>query len=377
GLIVTGGFAPNRVGSLYPFASKLTTRGEARNHRAITQAVHENGGKIALQLLHAGRYAYHPFSVSASAIKAPISKFRPRALGDRGVRGQVDAFARQIADALAGRLVLRPEQVPHGALVVVLSTFLDADAVELAVHAARRGNVVLAVDVLPSPLRADRDSPWGEAAAAVVGLEHAGRGRVVRDLGGDDLHWVVQVAQRGDLGAGLRVLERLHVLVADLLLGLAGAEELLARRERVPAADPQAERAEQRHVVGERHRRHGQPTAGRERLLTLDRHDVAAVDLTQRVVGRTGAQRHVRHPGEPAEQPEDQDHREADHQGPRAPGQAAPRGLRGGRCLVHDGVGAFGHARQGTTTRLRRGRTGPRRRSSAPPRRRIPRTVVA
>ncbi|MDU0292265.1 NADPH-dependent 2,4-dienoyl-CoA reductase [Saccharothrix longispora] len=97
GLIVTGGFAPNRVGSLYPFASKLTTRGEARNHRAITQAVHENGGKIALQLLHAGRYAYHPFSVSASAIKAPISKFRPRALGDRGVRGQVDAFARATA----------------------------------------------------------------------------------------------------------------------------------------------------------------------------------------------------------------------------------------------------------------------------------------
>ncbi|GAA3464822.1 FAD-dependent oxidoreductase [Saccharothrix longispora] len=97
GLIVTGGFAPNRVGSLYPFASKLTTRGEARNHRAITQAVHDNGGKIALQLLHAGRYAYHPFSVSASAIKAPISKFRPRALGDRGVRGQVDAFARATA----------------------------------------------------------------------------------------------------------------------------------------------------------------------------------------------------------------------------------------------------------------------------------------
>ncbi|MGM1063219.1 FAD-dependent oxidoreductase [Saccharothrix sp. Mg75] len=97
GLMVTGGFAPNRVGSLYPFASKLTTRGEARNHRAITQAVHENGGKIALQLLHAGRYAYHPFSVSASAVKAPISKFRPRALGDRGVRRQVDAFARATA----------------------------------------------------------------------------------------------------------------------------------------------------------------------------------------------------------------------------------------------------------------------------------------
>ena len=74
GLIVTGGFSPNRAGSLYPFASKLTTHREARDHRVITQAVHEHEGKIALQLLHAGRYAYHPFSVSASALKAPIAK---------------------------------------------------------------------------------------------------------------------------------------------------------------------------------------------------------------------------------------------------------------------------------------------------------------
>ncbi|NUT46051.1 MAG: NADPH-dependent 2,4-dienoyl-CoA reductase, partial [Saccharothrix sp.] len=97
GLIVTGGFAPNRAGWLYPFSSKLTTHREARDHRVITQAVHEHGGKIALQLLHAGRYAYHPFSVSASALKSPISKFRPRALSDRGVLAQVDAFARATA----------------------------------------------------------------------------------------------------------------------------------------------------------------------------------------------------------------------------------------------------------------------------------------
>ncbi|KOX28747.1 2,4-dienoyl-CoA reductase [Saccharothrix sp. NRRL B-16348] len=97
GLMVTGGFSPNRAGSLYPFASKLTTHREARNHRVITEAVHEHDGKIALQLLHAGRYAYHPLSVSASALKAPISKFRPRALSDRGVRAQIDAFARATA----------------------------------------------------------------------------------------------------------------------------------------------------------------------------------------------------------------------------------------------------------------------------------------
>ncbi|GAA1190219.1 NADPH-dependent 2,4-dienoyl-CoA reductase [Prauserella alba] len=97
GLIVTGGFAPNRTGWLYPVASKMSTRAEARRHRTVTAAVHEAGGKIALQLLHAGRYAYHPLSVSASAVKAPINPFRPRALTDRGVRAQIAAFARSAA----------------------------------------------------------------------------------------------------------------------------------------------------------------------------------------------------------------------------------------------------------------------------------------
>ncbi|GAA0231545.1 NADPH-dependent 2,4-dienoyl-CoA reductase [Saccharothrix mutabilis subsp. mutabilis] len=97
GLMVTGGFSPNRAGWFYPFSSKLSTSGEARSHRVITDKVHEAGGKIAVQLLHAGRYSYHPLSVSASAIKAPISKFRPRALSERGIRSQIDAFARSTA----------------------------------------------------------------------------------------------------------------------------------------------------------------------------------------------------------------------------------------------------------------------------------------
>ncbi|WP_410587170.1 FAD-dependent oxidoreductase [Amycolatopsis sp. lyj-23] len=93
GLIVTGGFAPNRTGWLLPLASKLTTSAEARQHRQLTAPVHEAGGKIALQVLHAGRYAYHPLSVSASSIKAPINPFRPRGLTNHGVRKQIDAFA--------------------------------------------------------------------------------------------------------------------------------------------------------------------------------------------------------------------------------------------------------------------------------------------
>ncbi|MGW6282810.1 oxidoreductase [Kribbella sp. NPDC055071] len=92
GLMVTGGYAPNRTGWLTPFASRLTTHRQARKHRVLTDDVHAEGGRIALQILHAGRYAYHPFSVSASALKAPINPFKPRALSDRGVRKQIKAY---------------------------------------------------------------------------------------------------------------------------------------------------------------------------------------------------------------------------------------------------------------------------------------------
>ncbi|MEC3978836.1 NADPH-dependent 2,4-dienoyl-CoA reductase [Amycolatopsis sp. H20-H5] len=93
GLIVTGGFAPNKTGWLLPFASKLSTPAEAKAHRQLTAPVHEAGGKIALQVLHAGRYSYNPLSVSASSIKAPINPFRPRALTGYGVLRQIRAFA--------------------------------------------------------------------------------------------------------------------------------------------------------------------------------------------------------------------------------------------------------------------------------------------
>ncbi|MEM1439191.1 MAG: NADPH-dependent 2,4-dienoyl-CoA reductase [Pseudomonadota bacterium] len=92
GLIVTGGYAPNRAGWVKPFAGKLTTRGEAMKHRTVTDAVHEEGGKIALQILHAGRYAYHPFAVAPSRIRSPITPFTPRELSTAGVEKQINAF---------------------------------------------------------------------------------------------------------------------------------------------------------------------------------------------------------------------------------------------------------------------------------------------
>ncbi|WP_139980017.1 FAD-dependent oxidoreductase [Nocardioides litoris] len=97
GLIVTGGYAPTRRGWLKPFASEMTTRLQAVRHRHVTGAVHEEGGAIALQVLHAGRYGYHPFSVSASRRKSPISPFRPSALSTKAVDATATAFARSVA----------------------------------------------------------------------------------------------------------------------------------------------------------------------------------------------------------------------------------------------------------------------------------------
>ncbi|MFD6104216.1 FAD-dependent oxidoreductase [Nocardia salmonicida] len=94
GLIITGGYAPNRTGWLLPLGGKLTNKTEAYRHRTITKAVHAEGGKIAIQILHAGRYSYMPTSVSASAIKSAINPFKPRALSSKGVESTIDDYAR-------------------------------------------------------------------------------------------------------------------------------------------------------------------------------------------------------------------------------------------------------------------------------------------
>ena len=94
GLIVTGGYAPNRAGWVKPFAGKLTTRREAAKHRQVTDAVHAEDGKVALQILHAGRYAYHPVSVAPSKIRSPITPFTPRELSTSGVEKQIRDFVR-------------------------------------------------------------------------------------------------------------------------------------------------------------------------------------------------------------------------------------------------------------------------------------------
>ena len=108
------------------------------------------------------------------------------------LRNQLVACARSAG--WAHKPVLRPEQVPQGALVVVLSPFLDAEVVEQAVHAARRGNVVLAVDVLPEGLRPDREAPWGAAALRVLELEHEVRVEAMRRHGVAVVRWDAKAA---------------------------------------------------------------------------------------------------------------------------------------------------------------------------------------
>ena len=93
GLIVTGGISPNIAGWVGPFSSKLTSKRTARKHRLITDEVHKYDGKICMQILHSGRYGYHPFSVSASTIKSPITPFKPKALSKRGIRKTINDFA--------------------------------------------------------------------------------------------------------------------------------------------------------------------------------------------------------------------------------------------------------------------------------------------
>ena len=94
GLIVSGGVAPNRAGWVSPFSIRLALQRQVKNHRMITDSVHREGGKICMQILHAGRYGYHPFCVAPSGIRAPINRFRPRALSGSGVRRTIRDFGR-------------------------------------------------------------------------------------------------------------------------------------------------------------------------------------------------------------------------------------------------------------------------------------------
>ena len=92
GLIVTGGISPNIQGWTGPFAARMSTAKHAKHHQKITAAVHKEGGKICMQILHSGRYGYHPFSVAPSKIKSPITPFKPFKLTQSGIKRTIRDF---------------------------------------------------------------------------------------------------------------------------------------------------------------------------------------------------------------------------------------------------------------------------------------------
>lgn len=92
GLIVTGGIAPNPEGRIHEEAAMLTETAEAERHKEITEAVHAHDGKICLQILHTGRYAFHKRPVAPSPVQAPINIFKPKPLSEAGIEAQIDAF---------------------------------------------------------------------------------------------------------------------------------------------------------------------------------------------------------------------------------------------------------------------------------------------
>ena len=94
GLMVTGGISPNRSGWLLPFGGTMNHYLDIFNHRKVTRAVHQEGGKIVMQILHSGRYGYQPLVVSASDKKSPISMFKPRALTEGGIQNTIRAYVR-------------------------------------------------------------------------------------------------------------------------------------------------------------------------------------------------------------------------------------------------------------------------------------------
>lgn len=94
GLIVTGGFAPNKTGWLIPFSGKLTSQGEVKKHRELTHHVQQAGAPMLLQILHAGRYSYHPLAAAPSALKSPIAPFAPWEMSARKIQSTIEDFAR-------------------------------------------------------------------------------------------------------------------------------------------------------------------------------------------------------------------------------------------------------------------------------------------
>lgn len=248
GLIVTGGYAPTRQGWLTPFSSRVTRRLAAR-HASVTQAVHDHGARIVLQLLHAGRYGYHPLAVGASTRRSPITPFRPRALTSREVDRTATAFAR--AAGVAARAGYDGVEI-MGSEGYLINQFLvsrtnDRDdawggspqrRMRLAVEVARRVREELGdgplVQFRLSLLDLVEDGQtWDETIELAHRLEAVGVSTLASGIGWHEARVPTIVASVpraafSSLAARLRAEVALPVVASNRIVTPADAERLLA-----------------------------------------------------------------------------------------------------------------------------------------------------
>jgi len=250
GLIVTGGIAPNLVGRLEPRASQLSFGWQVAKHRRVTDAVHAAGGRIALQILHAGRYAHHPLSVAPSALRSPITPFRPRALTQRGIERTLAAYVRcaRLAQRAGydGVEIMGSEGYLINQFIAPRTNLRDdgwggafANRIRFAVEAVRRTRVAVGRDFIIIYRLSMLDlveggSTWDEVVALAQAVEAAGATLINAGIGWHEAR-IPTIATMVPRGAFTWVTARLRGAVGVPLITTnrindpALAEAILAR----------------------------------------------------------------------------------------------------------------------------------------------------
>jgi len=176
-LIVTGGMAPNKEGGVFPGAAGLYTEQDIANHRVVTEAVHAADGKIAMQILHAGRYAYSPDCVSASPIKSPISPFPPKELDEEGIENMGDQ-----------ETLLRPAR-PESGEGLLFARYIDEAAEGFFGFMLGRNaeKIISSVFVEPGHTLSHEHVVFAERGGVVVGMSSAFTGEQHRGFSDEPL----------------------------------------------------------------------------------------------------------------------------------------------------------------------------------------------
>ncbi|TCP08180.1 NADPH-dependent 2,4-dienoyl-CoA reductase [Caldimonas thermodepolymerans] len=251
-LIIAGGLSPNAEGNMWPGMRKFETEDDAAPHRRITDAVHEAGGRIAVQLLHAGRYAHHPQGVAPSALRSPISGATPREMSEADIERTIDDYAK--AAALAKSVGYDGVEV-MGSEGYLINQFLVPRAnqrtdrwggsfenrMRFAVETVRRTRAATGPDfILVYRLSlidlVEGGSTWDEVVTLAQAIEAAGATLVNSGIGWHEariptIATMVPRAAFVDLTARLKASLRIPLVASNRINDPAVAEGILARGE--------------------------------------------------------------------------------------------------------------------------------------------------